>query len=93
MFVLESTYSSLCSLCENSSCDVNTDDPFKSGIECLANRDADVAFTLLDKALEFFNNSENAGKYQYLCPDGSKSGSDAPCVWDSQIRRLLVANG
>lgn len=89
----ESTYSSLCSLCSSQSCtEQPSTDPFLESLQCLTNNDADVAFTALDKAEEFFKNPENLQKYKYLCKDDSTSAPETPCVWSKQLRTLIVAN-
>lgn len=56
------------------------------------NNDADVAFTALDKAQTFFQNTDNAQKYKFLCKDDTTSNSESPCVWSKQLRTLIVAN-
>lgn len=91
-FFLESTYSSLCSLCSSQNCDQPSIDPFQESLDCLVNNDADVAFTALDKAQTFFENPSNAQKYKFLCKDDTVSNPDAPCVWSKQLRTLIVAN-
>lgn len=92
VYSLASKFSSLCSLCTSSSCNVESNDAFADVLDCLTTKDADVAVTLYDKAKTFFDNEDNRQKYKYLCPNDAASPSDSPCVWTKQIRSVIVAN-
>lgn len=73
-------------------CDVVPKEPFQEVLNCLTNKNADVAITLSHNAKMFFNNAEYFKNYRYLCPDGNTSPPDLPCIWTEQIPRLLVTN-
>ncbi|XP_057670243.1 transferrin-like isoform X1 [Diorhabda carinulata] len=87
---LKEKYSNLCELCGTQKCETEYRTPFNDTLKCLVQNGGDVAISSLSDALIFFNSSDNAENFQYLCPNGSASSSSAPCTWTNQLNRLII---
>ncbi|XP_072387731.1 transferrin-like isoform X2 [Diabrotica undecimpunctata] len=85
---LKSKYTNLCDLCGSEKCNVDYETPFNDSLNCLESG-GDVAVTSLYYASLFLNKSNNADRYQFLCPNGTIS-TKIPCVWTKQLNRLIV---
>lgn len=87
---LKEKYSNLCELCGPQKCQTEYKAPFNDTLKCLVQNGGDVAISSLSDALVFFNSSDNADNFQYLCPNGSASSSSNPCTWTNQLNRLII---
>lgn len=90
--LLEGTYSSLCQLCPNKTCEPTSVGPFLDTLQCLIDG-GDVALTTSFSVQTFFEtHADKLNQFQFLCPDGTTRDMDEVCSWSSQPWRLLVAN-
>ncbi|KAG5876694.1 hypothetical protein JTB14_025820 [Gonioctena quinquepunctata] len=87
---LKSKYSRLCELCGSEKCALTYSSPFEETLNCLTQNKADLALTTLRDALVFFNQTNNADVFQFLCKDGTVRDSSNPCTWTDQLNRLVI---
>ncbi|KAL1492185.1 hypothetical protein ABEB36_012670 [Hypothenemus hampei] len=87
---LKNKYPSLCKLCSSETCSSYTV-PLNDSLTCLTNG-GDVALSDLSYANAFFEIGSNSQNYRYLCPNGTLTTSLNPCVWTSQLNRVLITS-
>ncbi|RWS13584.1 transferrin-like protein [Dinothrombium tinctorium] len=93
--LLKKRHPKLCELCKKPSTCTSTDEyaGVSGAVKCLVEGQADVAFTTVEGAINFFNNNRHhfRANYQFLCLDGRRMDVDInSCSWASKPTNSFV---